>query len=95
MDHITITTRTAGLDQQQLSPSSIVGSFFHSFNDEGGFVWQGVVVAEPRPGFYLVETFEWLAGGSCAQQLVPFEDMAAWRFYDTSQWMNNEYELRG
>jgi len=70
---------------------SLVGSFFHSFKDDD-VNWQGVVVARPEPGIYLVELFEWLAGSSSAQRLVRIEDMLGWQFYDTPEWMSNAYE---
>jgi hypothetical protein len=89
--------RLAAVDATEFSPASLVGSYFHSFKERDGHqrtVWQGCVVAEPAPGYYLVETFEWIAGGSHSQQLVRIEDMTGWQFYDTAEWMNNEYENR-
>ncbi len=75
--------------KQALGPGSLVGSFFHSDAERG---WQGCVVAEPAPGVYLVETFEWLSGSSHDQQLVRFEDMYGWAFYDHAEWMGNAYD---
>lgn len=77
---------------ESLAPGSLVGSFFHSDAKRG---WQGAVVAEPRPGIYLVELFEWLAGSSASQHLVRIEDMAGWQFYDTAEWMTNTYDHGG
>jgi hypothetical protein len=71
-----------------LAPDSLVGSFFHSDAKRG---WQGAVVAEPHPGVYLVELFEWIAGSSTSQHLVRIEDMAGWQFYDTAEWMDSVY----
>ena len=48
-------------------------------------------MAEPHPGFYLVETFEWMAGASYCQRLARIEDMLGWHFYDDAQWMNGWY----
>jgi hypothetical protein len=75
-----------------LAPGSLVGSFFHSDAKRG---WQGAVVAEPHPGVYLVELFEWLVGSSASQHLVRIEDMAGWQFYDTAEWMTNAYDHGG
>jgi hypothetical protein len=47
-----------------LRSDSLVGSYF-LIEDQ-----QGVVVAEPSPGFFLVELADWIAGSSTAQQLV-------------------------
>lgn len=77
---------------RSLEPNSLVGSYFHSFGPEGQLDRQGAVVAEPQPGLYLVELFEWLAGGSSCQRLVRVEDMLDWQFYDTAEWMNNVFE---
>jgi hypothetical protein len=72
-------------------PKSLVGSYFHAV---GGEQWQGCVVAEPHPGFYLVELFDWVVGDSSRQRLVKIEDMLTWHFYDNAKWMNNAYEAR-
>lgn len=77
------------------TPTSLVGSFFHSGFERG---WQGCVVAEPAPGVYLVETFSWMMGESYDQHLVPITGMVAeeWRFYDTADWMRESSEaIRG
>jgi len=73
----------------EFQPDSLIGSFFHSDAARG---WQGCVVAEPSPGVYLVETFEWWAGGSYDQHLMRLEEMAGWVFYDTAEWMTNAYQ---
>ena len=52
------------------------------------------MVAEPAPGIYLVELFEWLTGSSHWQRLARIEDMADWTFYDYADWMQNTYEHR-
>lgn len=70
-----------------LRSDSLVGSFFHGTWDRQ---WQGLVVAEPAPGVYLVETFSWLGGSSTGQHLVRLEEMFEWTFYDTADWMRNE-----
>jgi hypothetical protein len=75
-----------------LSPTSLVGSFFHSDAERG---WQGCVVAEPVRGVYLLERFEWFVGSSGDQVLVRIEQMDGWSFYDDAKWMNNAYEHGG
>lgn len=81
--------RLANVSRRPLAPDSLVGSFFHSDAERG---WQGCVVAEPVPGVYLVETFEWIVGSSYEQELVRIEDMTGWAFYDDAEWMNSSYE---
>jgi hypothetical protein len=80
--------RLEAAEAQTLRTDSLVGSFFHSRSDNG---WQGCVVAEPAPGIYLVELFEWIVGSSNDQQLVALADMSGWRFCDDAKWMNNSY----
>jgi hypothetical protein len=73
---------------QALDPKSLVGSYFYG---DPTRQWQGTVVAEAAPTVYLVEIHDWLVGASLHQELVRLEDMAGWRFYDTSEWMSNAY----
>jgi hypothetical protein len=86
------TDRLSMVELASLASDSLVGSFFHSDAKRG---WQGAVVAEPHPGVYLVELFEWLVGSSTSQHLVRIEDMAGWQFYDTAEWMGNAYNYGG
>jgi hypothetical protein len=81
--------RTAALEYRELGPDSLVGSFFHGSDSRQ---WQGVVVAEPAPGIYLVELFDWLIGASTEQVLVRIDEMMDWHFYDDAEWMHNAYE---
>lgn len=81
--------RLSAAAERPLGPSSLVGSFFHGGPDRR---WQGCVVAEVAPQVYLVELFEWIAGSSSGQRLVPLAEMADWTFYDSAEWMNNAYE---
>lgn len=67
---------------------SLVGSYFHGDDERQ---WQGCVVAEPSPGVFLVELFEWLVGSSSEQRLVRLDEMTEWHFYDDAKWMNNAY----
>ena len=74
----------------ELHPDSLVGSFFHSDRKRH---WQGCVVAEPAPGVFLVELFSWVGPTeSTYQRLVPIEEMTEWRFYDTRDWMEYDFE---
>lgn len=81
--------RLSDVEGRPFASDSLVGSFFLSTYERG---WQGCVVAEPRPGIYLVELFSWAMGESVDQQLVPLEDMAGWSFYDSAKWMVNAYD---
>jgi len=71
------------------APHGLVGRFFHGDCDRQ---WQGRVLAEPSPGVFLVELFEWVLGDPNGQVLVRLEDMARWVFYDDADAMKFAYE---
>jgi hypothetical protein len=78
------------------NPGSMVGSWFHRLeNDE--IVWQGVVVAEPQPGTYLVQIERLDVGAVNVQRLIPLERMVNdedgydWRFYDSQEDARSAY----
>lgn len=75
-----------------LGVTTLCGSWFHRY-DNGQIKWQGIVVAEPQPGCYLVELHNWKDGGSAHQRVVTLKAIAEaeegyeWRFYDSDEWM--------
>jgi hypothetical protein len=62
-------------------PEKLVGKYFHSANESNKIEWQGVVIGEPHPSWYLVQLFEWASGEPNVQRLVPIEKMIGWSFY--------------
>lgn len=72
--------------------TSLVGAFCHSRADRG---WQGQIIAEPAPGVYRVQLFEWILGMPSAQVLVWLEDMKGWQFYDNADDWTWAYEHGG
>jgi len=40
----------------------LIGKYFRSANETNKVEWQGAVIAEPHPGWYLVQLFEWGSG---------------------------------
>ena len=60
---------------------NLVGKYFHSANEDNKIEWQGVVIGQPHPGWYLVQLFEWTSGEPSVQRLVPIEKMMGWLFY--------------
>jgi hypothetical protein len=85
---------------------TLVGRFFHVFDDpeEGGSGprWinrQGVVVDDLGEGYYLVDHFEWISGGSdfYGKVVVHVSRMAeaGWSFYETAEAMREAYESGG
>jgi len=68
-------------------PEKLVGKYFHSANEANQIEWQGVVIGEPDPGWYLVQLFEWASGDQSVQRLVPIEKMIGWLFYPDARAM--------
>lgn len=53
--------------------TSLVGMFFHSVSKESGYIeWQGVVIGNPEPGWYLLQLFSWI-------QVVAWYASRTWR----------------
>ena len=59
----------------------LIGKYFHGANENNKVEWQGVVIGEPHPGWYLVQLFDWTSGKPSVQRVVPIEKMTAWLFY--------------
>ena len=84
-----------GLDSNSQSaetvtePANLVRKYFHGANENSRVEWQGVVIGEPRPGWYLVQLFDWASGEPSVQRLVPIEKMVAWLFYPDREAMTS------
>lgn len=71
----------------------MICKYFHSRESEDADVnWQGIVLSQPEPGWYLVQLFAWTHGGETAQRLVPLGSMVHWYFYPDSETMIDQYE---
>jgi hypothetical protein len=68
-------------------PEKLVGKYFHSASETSKIEWQGVVIGEPHPGWYLVQLFDWTSGKPTVQRLVPIKKMIAWLFYPDAEAM--------
>ena len=66
----------------------LTGKFFNS-DDERGI--QGQVLGEVQSGFYLVQLYSWLDGGTSSQKIVTVNDMVDWDFYSTLENMRDHY----
>jgi hypothetical protein len=69
----------------------MIGKYFHSIVD-GIVFWQGKVIGNPAPGWYLVQLFDWIMGTKNICRLVKLEDMKEWLFYPDSDSMKYSYE---
>jgi hypothetical protein len=80
----------------EFSIASLVGSWFHRLENDR-MVWQGVVVAEPQPGVYLLQVDKLDAGAENVQrlatmaQLTTDDDGYDWRFYDSENQARSAY----
>jgi hypothetical protein len=45
----------------------LLGKYFRSANEDNKIEWQGVVIGEPHPGWYLVQLLEWTSGEPSVQ----------------------------
>ena len=77
--------------QAPLKNSSLLGRYFHGVENEK-IGWQGVIVGNPEPGWYLVQLFSWLDGSPNVQRLIQFESMREWLFYDDFETMEFSME---
>jgi hypothetical protein len=67
--------------EMEAKTEKLVGKYFHSASETSKIEWQGVVIGEPHPGWYLVQLFDWASGEPSVQRLVPIEKMIGWLFY--------------
>jgi hypothetical protein len=74
----------------------LVGKHFLSFIEDADgdpvVQLQGEIVAEPQPGVFLVQLFEWITGSPSDQRLFKVDAMTDWRFYETAEQRNDAYE---
>jgi hypothetical protein len=68
-------------DEVAAKREKLLGKYFHSGSENSKIEWQGVVIGEPHPGWYLVQLFDWASGQPSVQRLVPIEKMVGWLFY--------------
>ena len=83
-------------------PAGPVGRFFHTLDDDGVVREMGKVVTQVDSTHYLLQFFEWLAGGDTYQSIYSVEQMTTgasgpgernFQFYDDAEhmgfWMQN------
>ena len=79
------------------SNEELVGKCFHSFSyDENkeyvGCQWQGIIVGQITPEYYLVQLLSWLDGMESHMKVVCISDMTDWAIYKTDEDMKFAYE---
>lgn len=71
---------------------SLVGQFFHSIGkDDDQLEWQGHIIGNPEPGWYLLQLFDWAMGEPNVNRLMRIEDMGHWLFYSDAEAMAASY----
>jgi len=76
-----------------VASSALLGQFFHSIGkDDNQVEWQGVIIGNPEPGWYLLQLFEWAMGEPNVRRLVRIEDMEHWLFYEDAEAMKFSYD---
>lgn len=71
---------------------ALIGQFFHSIRkDDGQLEWQGHIIGNPEPGWYLLQLFEWGMGEPNVNRLMRIEDMEHWLFYSDAEAMMASY----
>lgn len=72
----------------------LVGKWFHTFDENGKVEYQGEICDSiaRKPGYYLVELYEWISGGPSCYKVVHIDNMDGWSFYDSADHMNRCYD---
>ena len=87
--------RRKAIEACDLDPGTLLGSWFLVV-ETGRVRYQGIIVAEPRAGVYLVQIEDSVPGARCIQRVVDLEQMidtegAEWRFYDNEEAMRSAF----
>lgn len=72
--------------------SKYIGKWFHSWSRTGEIEWQGQVLERLDDGRYLVQLYEWVLGEESTQEVVYWQRMSKWSFYETNARMRRAYD---
>lgn len=75
-------------------PPNPTGKWFHSSDESGNIKWQGQVLKRVDRDVYRCQLYEWVMGSPSDIITVHATEMASWRFYSTSDEMNQAYHAR-
>jgi hypothetical protein len=70
--------------------TDLVNQMFYAV-EKGKLTWQGVVIGNPEPGWYLIQLYSHLTGNPTNQRLVKIESMSEWLFFDDKEQMEYSY----
>ncbi len=81
------------MSENKVDWNSLTGKFFHSTHHiSGKAIWQGRIIGNPEPGFYIVELFDWTLGAPGSIRIVSIKEMGSWLFYESDDAMQYAYE---
>ena len=76
----------------EITPT-LMGQCFHSIHPESGQIeWQGIIIGNPEPGWYLVQLFEWVTGAPNVRRLVRIDDLRGWLLYGNAEMMKESFD---
>jgi len=65
--------------------SSLVKKCFLTFDDDGCFKYQGMIVSCEGNGDFLIQYFEWFCGLPLTLDVVNISDMKSWVFFNNTE----------
>ena len=84
----------SGATNQAVNGKSLTGLWFHSFSEDGDFIWQGKVLRQVGDSDYIVQLYEWAMGLPSEQKMVSIEKMKSWAFYSSDADMRYEHHKK-
>lgn len=72
---------------QKLKSKTLTGLWFHSFKTDGKWEWQGYIVGYADQNTAICQLHSWLTGEETWCVLVSVLSMGNWRFYQTTDQM--------
>ena len=70
--------------------TDLVNQMFYAV-EKDKVTWQGVVIGNPEPGWYLIQLFSHVTGNPTNQRLVRIDSMGEWLFFDDLDQMEYSY----
>lgn len=75
--------------------TGFTGLYFHSFNDDGTFQYQGLIERELPDGRLICLMYDWFMGDPNNQQTFWPSETDNWQFYTTAEhWVFNYERLK-
>ena len=73
--------------------NDLIGKCFHSIDPKSGYIgWQGQIIGNPEPQWYLIQLYSWIAGDPTVCKLVNISEISNWYFYQDEEAMKHSWE---